>query len=64
MTITAPAPITSALLTDVSGKIMERYTGAADRQIALDASGLPAGVYVLQWRCADGRTAVRKISVK
>lgn len=64
MMITAPAPITSAILTDVSGKVMERYTGAADLQIALDASGLPAGVYVLQWRCADGRNAVRRISVK
>ncbi len=64
MTITAPAPIVSAVLTDVSGKTWGRYTGSTDVQIVWDTCNLPAGVYLLQWRCADGRSAVRKIVVQ
>jgi hypothetical protein len=64
LTIEAPAPITHAVLTDLSGKTWGRYAGQWQTRLVLDASSLPSGVYVLHWRSADGREATRRIAVR
>src|SRR5690606_12841418 len=68
VTLTLPRPSeVAAAVYDVLGRrvatvVSERFT-AGRREVALDASALPAGVYVVRVLTGDGHVEARRVSV-
>lgn len=53
-----------AQIIDLTGKLALRWEGSTSQQLDLDVSGLPNGMYQLQFQDAQGQTATGKISVQ
>lgn len=59
--IAATADLRDAVLMDAAGKTVLAATPDANGHVAMSLSAIPAGVYFLQLRAADGRIATTRI---